>query len=120
MTEFEAKPGELSFIELGVADPERARSFFGELLGWSFPPYGETGSMVAGAGIGAGLHGDDPGGGVYAFFAVHDLDQAIERLEELGGELAQSVGDDDPAYGRFVLCRDDQGTPFGLHEPPSG
>jgi len=22
-------------------------------------------------------------------------------------------------FGRFKLCRDDQGSPFGLHEPPS-
>ena len=23
-------------------------------------------------------------------------------------------------WGRFKLCRDDQGSPFGLHQPPSG
>jgi predicted enzyme related to lactoylglutathione lyase len=23
-------------------------------------------------------------------------------------------------WGRFKLCRDDQGSPFGLHQPPAG
>jgi hypothetical protein len=32
-------------------------------------------------------------------------------------------GGDDPdtvaQFGRFRLCRDDQGSPFGLHQPPA-
>ena len=31
-------------------------------------------------------------------------------------------GDEDPQAksGRFKLCRDDQGSPFGLHQRPAG
>jgi uncharacterized protein len=29
-------------------------------------------------------------------------------------------GDESVArFGRFKLCRDDQGSPFGLHQPPA-
>jgi uncharacterized protein len=39
------------------------------------------------------------------------------------GELSffeVGVGDPDKVarFGRFVLCRDDQGSSFGLHKPP--
>ena len=37
-----------------------------------------------------------------------------EGMEVEGGE--ESVA----RWGRFKLCRDDQGSPFGLHQPPSG
>ncbi|WP_374935653.1 VOC family protein [Streptomyces sp. SM11] len=30
--------GEISFFELGVEDPDRARVFYGELFGWTFEP----------------------------------------------------------------------------------
>ena len=56
------------------------------------------------------------------FFAVDDMDAAVERVRELGGEvdhLDQDGGEEGQAqFGRFELCRDDQGSPFGLHQPP--
>ncbi|MGI3201585.1 hypothetical protein ACRJ4W_30585 [Streptomyces sp. GLT-R25] len=30
--------GEPTFFEIGVADPERGRAFYGSLLGWTFEP----------------------------------------------------------------------------------
>ncbi|MFH8378261.1 VOC family protein [Streptomyces cyaneofuscatus] len=30
--------GEISFFELGVDDPEKARTFYGALFGWNFEP----------------------------------------------------------------------------------
>jgi uncharacterized protein len=52
------------------------------------------------------------------------LPQALARVRELGGvvEGMDVEGDEDSVarWGRFELCRDDQGSPFGLHQPPSG
>ncbi len=49
---------------------------------------------------------------------------AIDRVRELGGEVddVNVEGDEESIarFGRFKLCRDDQGSGFGLHEPPSG
>ena len=43
-------------------------------------------------------------------------------VRELGGEVGDDLEGDDPdtvaRFGRFVFCKDDQGSSFGLHEPP--
>ncbi|QDG65532.1 hypothetical protein NIBR502772_04250 [Pseudarthrobacter sp. NIBRBAC000502772] len=37
-----------------------------------------------------------------------------------GGSIIGTPGNEDPAeYGRFKLCKDDQGSTFGLHQPPA-
>jgi predicted enzyme related to lactoylglutathione lyase len=115
--------GEPTWFEIGVADPARARSFYGSLFGWHFTPGPNgKGSVIATAGLAGGLHGGDEGAAPYLFFAVDDLDAALERVRALGGEAGPLEGSDDAEtvaeFGRFALCRDDQGSPFGLHEPP--
>ena len=50
------------------------------------------------------------------------MEAALARVRELGGSIEEMdvEGDADSAarFGRFKLCRDDQGSAFGLHEPP--
>lgn len=115
--------GEVSFIEFGAADAMTARSFYGKLFGWSFESGpGGDGYVVDGAGVPAGVHGGDPGAAPYVFFRVDDLDAAVAAIERLGGTIDSVAGADDAAtlaiFGEFRLCRDDQGSPFGLHRPP--
>jgi predicted enzyme related to lactoylglutathione lyase len=67
------------------------------------------------------MHGNDAGAVPYIFFRVDDMDAALARVRELGGSVDDSdlSGEDSAAeYGRFKLCKDDQGSAFGLHEPP--
>ena len=68
------------------------------------------------------MHGGDPEAAPYLFFAVDDMEAALERVRELGGsvEEADVEGDEDSVarFGRFRLCRDDQGSSFGLHQKP--
>jgi uncharacterized protein len=110
--------GELSFFELGVDDTGRAREFYGRLFGWEFADEG----TIQTPNVPGGLHGGDAGASPLVFFAVEDLGQALELVRELGGELAHDLDSDDPdkiaRFGRFALCRDDQGSSFGLHQPP--
>ena len=114
--------GELTFFELGVEDAEKARVFYGALFGWSFEPGPGDGFAISGP-IPGGLHGGDPGASPYVFFAVDDIDAAADRGRGLGGTLVDiDVGDDDETvarFGRVKFCRDDQGSPFGLHQPPA-
>jgi predicted enzyme related to lactoylglutathione lyase len=112
--------GELSFFELGVQDPARARAFYGGLFGWEFADEG-AGATIETPNVPGGLHGGDPGASPYLFFRVDDLDAALARVRELGGTVADALGDDPDSaarFGRFVLCKDDQGSGFGLHQPP--
>jgi predicted enzyme related to lactoylglutathione lyase len=115
--------GELSFFELGVEDVERGRKFYEGLFGWSFEP-GPSGQgfAIGTPTIPGGIHGGDPGAGPYLFFRVADLDEAVDRVRSLGGTIEETDvdGSDESIeqFGRFKLCRDDQGSPFGLHQPP--
>jgi predicted enzyme related to lactoylglutathione lyase len=112
--------GELSFFELGVDDMQRARNFYGSLFGWEFADEG-GGATIETPNIRGGLHGGDPGASPYVFFRVDDLEAALARVGQLGGEPGEDVGGQDPdtiaRFGRFVLCKDDQGSSFGLHQP---
>ena len=113
--------GEPAFFELGVEDVERGRTFYGALFGWAFEPGPGDGFVISGP-VPGGMHGGDPGASPILFFAVDDLDAALDRVRELGGTVEEiDLGEDEETaarFGRFKLCRDDQGSPFGLHQPP--
>ncbi|MBA2310432.1 MAG: VOC family protein [Pseudonocardiales bacterium] len=115
--------GEPTFFELGVADVERGRAFYEGLFGWSFEP-GPSGQgfTIGTPTVPGGMHGGDPGAAPYVFFRVDAIDEALERVRDLGGTVEDiDVGGSDESIGRFgtfKLCRDDQGSPFGLHQPP--
>ena len=57
-------------------------------------------------------------------FFVEDMEAAVGRVREPGGVVEEMdvEGDEESVarFGRFKLCRDDQGSPFGLHQPPTG
>lgn len=118
--------GELSFFSIGVGDAGKARSFYGSLFGWEFSdgPSG-NGAVIENTSVGGGIHGEDPGASPYLFFSVEDLDSALALVRDLGGDVDEHEGDErgDEAsvarFGRFRLCRDDQGSSFGLHQPPA-
>lgn len=116
--------GELAFFELGVEDTDKGRAFYEGLFGWTF----ETGPSGKGWVLGTptirgGMHPGDPGASPYVFFAVDDIEAAAARVRELGGTVDEIdvEGDEDSQrrFGRFKLCSDDQGSPFGLHERPA-
>jgi uncharacterized protein len=115
--------GELSFLELGVDDAERGRAFYEGLFGWRFEvgPSG-SGFAITTPSVPAGIHGGDHAAAPYVFFRVDDLDGALDRVRELGGVVeGTDLGEDADSvarFGRFKMCRDDQGSPFGLHQPP--
>ncbi len=116
--------GELAFFELGVGDTERGRAFYEGLFGWKFEPGPSGKGFAIGApNVRGGMHGDDAGATPYVFFQVDDMDTALERVRELGGEVEEMDVEGDEAsierFGRFKLCRDDQGSAFGVHQPPS-
>lgn len=104
-------PGEPSFIELGVPDTDRARAFYGALLGWRFAGPGRADTAT----LSIGLHGGDEASLFEVFFAVSDLDAALRQVTELGGRVIGDVHDN-AEFGRWAECDDDQGVRFGLRE----
>jgi uncharacterized protein len=107
--------GEPSHFELGVPDARRAKAFYGELFGWSFETTTGENAWIETPGVRGGLHDEDEDSNIVVYFRVEDIEEAVRRVRELGGE----AGDPGPAGigGRFTQCRDDQGVAFGLHQP---
>lgn len=114
--------GEPAFFELGVQDDEKGRAFYADLFGWEFRPGPNEGYEIATSGIPGGIHRGDRGASPYLFFAVDDMDAATARVIELGGEVIdmdiEGDAEQQAKTGRFKLCRDNQGSPFGLHQRP--
>jgi predicted enzyme related to lactoylglutathione lyase len=113
--------GEPTFFEMGVGDTARARAFYSGLFGWRLEPGPSAGSYrIATPTIPGGMHGNDEGAGALVFFGVPDLQAAMTRVRELGGhaEALESRADEtrEVSFGRYALCRDDEGFPFGLHQ----
>jgi len=112
--------GEPSWFEVGVGDIERGRAFYGALFGWTFATHPEGGSVIGTPGLPGGLHGGDPGATSMVFYAIDDMDAALTKVAELGGaHIPIPEADGDAALGRFAICRDDQGSVFGLHQRPT-
>ncbi len=103
-------------IELPADDPERARRFWEQLLGVALEPRGPEqgrGRQAVHEGVTVGLHERGTGPGdrfALPYFAVDDLPAALARVVELGGEIVH------PGE-RWAICRDSEGTPFGLSGP---
>ena len=115
--------GEVSFIEFGTGDTERARSFYEGLFNWKFEPGpGGQGYAIQTPNVPAGIHGNDPKGETLIFYAVDDMGAATAQVIELGGQVDETniEGDTDSVekFGSFKMCRDPEGKVFGIHRPP--
>lgn len=108
----------LKLIEFPADDPDRAKRFWSRVLtvavdardsedgqGW----HAQLGDVTLGLherGVGPGDRFSLP------YFAVADLPQALTRVAEAGGEVIH------PGE-RWAVCRDSEGSPFGLTQAQS-
>jgi len=107
-----------SLIEFPADDPGRARRFWSGLLDQDLAERAE------GEGEGWQTHSGAPAVGVHSrgrgpgdsfslpYFAVGDLAEALERVQALGGSVVH------PGE-RWAICKDSEGSPFGLAGPPN-
>jgi predicted enzyme related to lactoylglutathione lyase len=103
----------LSLIEFPADDPERARRFWVELLGIELAvrEHGEGEGWQTHSGapaVGVHARGRGPGDSVsLPYFAVSDVAEALVRVEALGGSVVHP--------GKvWAICKDSEGSPFGL------
>jgi predicted enzyme related to lactoylglutathione lyase len=64
-----------------------------------------------------GLHDGVTTSTLTIYFAVEDIDASVAQVRRLGGH-ADDPSADEPGFGRFSSCTDNQGIPFGLNQPP--
>ena len=104
--------GDLVYFWIPVPDGEAAKRFYGEVLGWQFTEGAAPGGLqVTNTKPPAGIPGSSEASHPQVCFQVEDLETAMAKVRELGGE----AGEPRPGgEGRSVECRDDQGTSFHL------
>ena len=104
---------ELTLIEFPADDPERARRFWGGLLGAELEARSDgegQGWQTSSAGPAVGVHerGRGPGDSFsLPYFTVADVAGSLERVVELGGTVVH------PGE-RWAICKDSEGSPFAL------
>jgi predicted enzyme related to lactoylglutathione lyase len=110
--------GDLTYFWLSLADAEKAKAFYGDLLGWRFSPgNAPEGWNIDGTTPPGGLHGGQPDQRANLCFEVDELEPAMEKVRSLGGQ----AGDPQPTEaGRFSICTDDQGYEFCIWAADSG
>ena len=103
----------LALIEFPADDPDRARRFWSELLGVALAERSEAegrGWQTQSGDTTVGIHkrGTGPGDTVsLPYFTIADMDAALGQVKALGGTVIHSGS-------RWAICRDSEGSPFGL------
>ena len=119
--------GYIYWNELMTHDVEKAKAFYGALVGWTFSEMPMSGGtywlfMPDGA--------DRPAGGMmevqpgpdwptdlwFAYLAVSDVDAAVARVEGAGGTVLRPPWDI-PGVGRIAIVRDPTGAVLGWMTP---
>jgi uncharacterized protein len=103
----------MHLIEFPADDPDRARRFWTGVLDIELVDRsgGEgEGWQTAGGAPALGVHERGKGPGdtqSLPYFEVDDVEAALRRVRELGGEVIHPGAD-------WAVCRDSEGSPFGL------
>jgi predicted enzyme related to lactoylglutathione lyase len=119
--------GAMAWNELNTRDPEVAKSFYGDVFGWSFEEkeYEGTGTYTA-----IGLGGDAVGGMIditdrvpaeipahwLVYFDVDDLDDTLETAKGEGADVPAGPFDI-PEIGRIAVIKDPFGAWFAVIQP---
>lgn len=111
-------PSPVSLVEFPADDTDRARRFWSRLLDVELKdrdPCEGRGWQTRSGDTELGVHPRGPGPGdtvSLPYFSVADLARALEHVVELGGSVIHSAD-------RWAVCRDSEGSPFGLSASPS-
>lgn len=121
------RAGEPAWIELCSEHPERAESFYADLLGWrirherlgagTYRMCSVDGQDVAGIAGSELLHDGRPHGWI-TYFAVDDVEASLARALELGAEVAAPPRYL-PAAGTGCVLIDPQGAVVGMYHGES-
>jgi predicted enzyme related to lactoylglutathione lyase len=117
MESSEVVASKLALIEFPADDEERARRFWSGLLGLALEP--RTSAQGEGWQTGSAAPDDTPAVGVHPrgrgpgdsfslpYFEVYDMESVLAHVPSLGGSIVH------PGE-RWAICKDSEGSPFGL------
>lgn len=120
--------GSFTWYDLMTTDPEAAKGFYGELIGW------RTQAWEGPSPYSMWTHEGAPLGGIMelpeearaagapphwlAYVSVDSVDATVAKVEELGGAVFVP-GQDIPGTGRFAVFADPQGGVFAVYRDAS-
>ena len=112
------RDGDVGYISLIVPDDERAKAFYGAVLGWRFSAgHVERGWNVEDVNPMVGIGGGAEQYDAQICYKVSDIEAAIARVWDHGGKAGEAA---QRPYGLLAECTDDQGITFHLWQPTSG
>src|SRR3712207_3371627 len=84
-------PGSFCWVDLGTSDPEGARRFYGELLGWELEDHPEYAMFRRGGYdvAAAQVLGEGEPARWSSYLSVVDAEATAERVNELGGTRSE-------------------------------
>ena len=117
-------PGAFSWVDLGTADADGAKAFYGSLLGWQFedmpipdaPPYSMA--TIGGRTVAAlyGKRDESQPSAWLSYVTVDDADAIAARAAELGATVIAEPFDVLEA-GRMAVLQDPTGGVFAIWQP---
>ncbi|HEY2006794.1 MAG TPA: VOC family protein [Solirubrobacteraceae bacterium] len=114
-------PGALSWNELSSPDPDASASFYGDLFGWTTTPMEgsptpylviQTAAGRSNGGIQTPMAADTPPFWL-VYFATDDLDGALAKVGEQGGNVLLPATD--IGIAKIAVAQDPQGAVFALY-----
>lgn len=110
-------------FEIPIDDPDRAGGFYRDVFGWDVEKWGQADywTMTTGAQPGPGAEGaltprSQVAEGVVVYVGVDDIDDALERVTDAGGELVTGRMPI-PTIGWSAHVRDTEANLIGLFQP---
>lgn len=107
-------PGAMTWNELSTTDTEKAKAFYGALLGWTFAPGPQPNYTLIlnnGRMNGGIIQMDESWAGIpptwWVYFSVADIDETVAKATASGGELIREVIDE--ATGQIAIIKDPAG-----------
>ncbi len=122
-----ASHGAFHWNELLTRDPDRAKKFYGEVIGWSF----DAMPMPDGATYWVATMGGKPVGGMFptnrpgfesvpeawmSYLAVDDVDARVKKASAAGAKLMRPIFDI-PGVGRIAILTEPGGAGIGWMTP---
>ena len=112
----------IDFVVINVSDVERARAFYQDTLGMSFPliEFGDNWKEIDAPPVALALRQDktDPGVNAAIALAVDDVYAAVEELRAKGIEMLFGPSESESCYS--ALFRDPDGNLLLLHQRKDG
>ncbi len=111
---------EIVYLEIPAPDLSKAKTFFGDVFGWTFTDSGEHYAMfstggeggMGGGGLDAKQEASEKGLNLY--IRVDDIPAALARIAEHGGSVVAEKTKISDEHGYFGLFKDPNGNRLGI------